>query len=279
MKVLGLVASPRNLGNSEILTKEMLASLPDEVEKKMIRLPELDIKQCNACYTCLPEENECVIKDDLGFLLEQIKSADAVIIATPCYFLGTHTTLKLISDRLLSVLRQSKEFAGKKCAVVVSYGIEGWEGYALEAAVNVARFLHLDVVGSMLVHAASPGAVVKPEILDQARRLATALVSGRTETHSSSVHACQFCGNTLLQLLATGEVKCRMCGAEGKISMSEGKLSVQFASPKQRRFSPEGMTEHGNTLENIKNQYLAERRELNKLRKPYQNYNWWIQPK
>ncbi len=279
MKILGLVASPRKLGNSEILVKEMLASLPDEVEKTMIRLTDLDIKQCNACYACLPEDKECVIQDDLGFLLEQIKSADAVVIATPCYFLGTHTTLKLISDRLISVLQQAKEFAGKKCAVLVSYGIEGWEGYALEAAVNAARFLHLDVVGTMLVHAASPGEVVKPEILDQARQLATSLVSDGRVTNSSSVHACQLCGNTLLQLQSTGAVKCRMCGADGKISIAEGELTVQFAIPKHQRFSQEGMSEHGKILEAIKNQYIAERHELNKLRKLYQNYNWWIQPK
>ncbi|WP_371367499.1 hypothetical protein SRRS_14170 [Sporomusa rhizae] len=278
MKVLGLVASPRKLGNSEILAKEMLASLPDEVEKMMIRLTDLDIKQCSACYACLPEDKDCVIKDDLGFLLEQIKAVDAVIIATPCYFLGTHTTLKLISDRLISVLQQAKEFAGKKCVVAVSYGITGWEGYAREAAVNLARFFHLDVVGTMLVHAASPGEVVKTEVLDQARRLASALVTGEQEATRLPVHACQLCGNTLLKLMPTGEVKCPMCGADGKIEVNEREFTVQFAIPRHNRFSPEGMTEHGKTLEAIKNQYIAERHELNKLRKPYQHYNWWIKP-
>ena len=59
MKVLGLVASPRNLGNSEILVKEMLASLPYTIEKEMIRLSALAIQPCKACYACLPDGWHC----------------------------------------------------------------------------------------------------------------------------------------------------------------------------------------------------------------------------
>lgn len=139
-------------------------------------------------------------------------------------------------------------------------------------------FFHLDVVGTMLVHAASPGEVVKPEVLDQARRLASALVSGKRVANRLPVHACQLCGNTLLQLTSTGEVKCPMCGANGKMVMTEREFTVQFAIPRHQRVSPEGMAEHGKTLEAIKNQYIVERHELNKLRKPYQQYNWWVKP-
>lgn len=114
MRVLGLVASARKLGNSEILVKEMLAALPDIVEKAMIRLPDLNIDQCRACYACLGADKSCVIADDLSFLLDNIRTADAIIIGTPCYFLGTHTSLKMIGDRLISVLQNGDEFTGKK---------------------------------------------------------------------------------------------------------------------------------------------------------------------
>lgn len=103
MRVLGLVASVRKLGNSEIMVKEMLAALPDDVEKTMIRLSDLNIGQCQACYACLPPNKSCIIDDDLPFLLNNIRRADAVIIGTSCYFLGTHTSLKVIGDRLISV--------------------------------------------------------------------------------------------------------------------------------------------------------------------------------
>ena len=67
MKVLALVASQRKLGNSEILAKEMLSALPDTVEKEMIRLTDLEIQGCKACYACLAEETGYVIQDDLHF--------------------------------------------------------------------------------------------------------------------------------------------------------------------------------------------------------------------
>lgn len=278
MKVLGIVASARRLGNSEILAKEMLASLPGHVEKKLIRLTDLDIRQCSACYACLPEESRCVIPDDLEFLLEHIRQADAVIIAAPCYFLGTHTTLKLISDRLISVLQKAKEFAGKKCVIAVSYGIEGWEGYAREATVNFAGFLHLDVVGTMLVKAASPGEVVKAEVIAEARQLAAALLSGETVPATSELLSCEGCGSTLLQLLQSGKVECRMCGSSGELERDGQKTRIRFFKQHHKRFSPEGMSEHGKLLEAVRDEYIAQRHELNKLRKPYQAYDWWVKP-
>ena len=278
MKVLGLVASARKLGNSEILVKEILSALPEDTEKTMLRLTELDIRQCNACYACLPEDKTCVIQDDFAFFLDAVKAADAIVLAVPCYFLGTQTSLKLLNDRFISVLHQAKEFAGKPCVIAVTYGIPGWQGYAREAAVNFARFLHLDVLGTMLVNAASPGEVVVPEVLQQARGLGSLLLSGKPAEVSEELLRCRDCGSTLLQILATGEVRCRMCGLSGKIQMDGDRLELSFDQPKHPRFSPEGMSEHAKVLEAVKQQFIMTRQELNKLRKPYQEMNWWIKP-
>ena len=142
MKVLAIVASARKTGNSEILAKEILSALPESTEKKMIRLAELNIEPCRACYACLPAGKGCVIQDDFDGLLQQIREADAVILASPVYFLGMHTRLKLLCDRCISVLNDAKEYSGRRCVVVVPYGVEGWEGCGVEATVSVARFLH-----------------------------------------------------------------------------------------------------------------------------------------
>jgi multimeric flavodoxin WrbA len=55
----------------------MLASLPDSIDQKMIQLTDLAIQHCVACYACLPEGKPCVIEDDLVFVLDNIKAADA----------------------------------------------------------------------------------------------------------------------------------------------------------------------------------------------------------
>lgn len=281
MKVLGLVASPRKLGNSELLVKEMLSALPEQTEKAMIRLPGLDIRQCSACYACLPEGRRCVIPDDLEFVLDQIRTADAVILATPCYFLGTHTSLKMVSDRLISVIQEASAFSGKKCVVAISYGVEGWEGYAREAAVSFARFLHLDVIGTMLVKAASPGEVLRPEVIEEARRLAASLAggeSGGSPSREGEAHCCPDCLSSLLQLYPSGTVECRMCGLTGKLVAGTDGYHIRFNPRSHTRFSAEGMSEHGKLLETIRDRYIAERHELNKLRKPYQAFDWWVKP-
>jgi multimeric flavodoxin WrbA len=278
LRVLGLVASPRKSGNSEILVKEMLASLPAEVNKEMIRLTELDIKPCKACYACLTPDASCVIKDDLAFLLDHIKAADAVIVASACYFLGSHTSIKTIGDRLISVLANGGDFAGKKCITAVAYGIPGWEGFAREAVNNFARFLHLEVVGNMTVQAASPGEVVQGDVLAVARDLADRLVSPAIADNTvAGIHTCRGCGSSLLQLAPSGQIRCVMCGMQGKLTATADGFSVEFAQG-HVRFSPEGMAQHSRLLAEIKECYIATRSQLFQRRKPYSAYDWWTQP-
>jgi multimeric flavodoxin WrbA len=48
--LLGLVASPRKFGNSELFIKELYLQLPGNWELKLIRLPDMDIRPCKTCY-------------------------------------------------------------------------------------------------------------------------------------------------------------------------------------------------------------------------------------
>lgn len=277
MRALALVASPRKLGNSEILAKEMLAALPASAEKEMIRLPDLDIRPCKACYACLAADRECGIQDDLAYLLARVKEADAVIIASACYFLGPHTSVKIVNDRLISVLANTEAFAGKRCVTAVVYGIPGWEGYAREAVLNFARFLHLNVVGSMLAQAASPGEAVKPAAIAEARLLAGRLLAGDADLSLPDTIVCPRCGSSLLQVRPTGTVRCVMCDARGQLRTEDGRTAAEFECCEHDRFSPAGREEHVRLLAEIRQRYLATRSELYKCRKPYEELDgWWL---
>ena len=279
MKVLAIVASARKTGNSEILAKTMLAELPATVEKSLLRLDELTIEPCRACYACLGAGKDCVIEDDFNRFLAQVRAADAVIIAAPVYFLGMHTRLKLLCDRLISVLNEADAYTGRRCVVAVPYGVEGWQGYGVEATVSFARFLHLDVVGVLPVHAANPGEAVRPEILAQATELARRLLPEAAtlstpvvaSTDSAAI-SCAACGGGILRLNGTGEVSCVLCGAVGRLdatALPEQRLTCQWQIPEHFRYSSAGMTEHGERLESIKQDFIARRHELAELRKPY----------
>ena len=279
MKVLAIVASARKTGNSEILAKAMLAALPATVEKSLLRLDELTIEPCRACYACLGAGKDCVIEDDFNRFLAQVRAADAIIIAAPVYFLGMHTRLKLICDRLISVLNEADAFTGRRCVVAVPYGVEGWQGYGVEATVSFARFLHLDVVGVLPVHAANPGEVVQPEILAQAAELARRLLPEApavppqvVATTDTAAISCVACGSGILRLSGAGEVNCALCGATGRLDaavLPEQRLTCQWQIPEHFRYSSAGMTEHGERLESIKQEFIARRHELAELRKPY----------
>ena len=281
MKVLAIVSSARKTGNSEILAKAMLAALPDSTEKKLLRLPDLAIEPCKACYACLDKGASCIINDEFNELLNQVKQADAVILASPVYFLGMHTRLKLVCDRLISVLNEADAYTGRRCVVAVPYGVEGWQGYGVEATVSAARFLHLDVVGVLAVHAANPGEVVQPEILDQAEQMArrlleeSALPVGGNPLQAgqdTTEIACAACGSGLLRLNKTGALTCVICGATGSVEaggQAGQKLDCRWDSPQHYRYSPAGMTEHAERLASIKQDFIARRMALVELRKPY----------
>lgn len=284
MKVLAIVASARKTGNSEILAREMLAALPESVEKKMIRLADFNIEPCKACYACLPSGCDCVIQDDYDAFLQQVRAADAVIVAAPVYFLGMHTRLKLLCDRFISVLNEPEKYAGRRCVVAVPYGVEGWQGYGVEAIVSFARFLHLEVVGVMPVHAANPGEVVQPEVLKRARELAGLLLGEKLPENNAAMLrqsvdesdlVCGFCGSGMLRVAVDGGTRCVLCGAIGRITASgegtDSMLQCHWQIPEHPRFSPSGMQEHGARLEQIKADFMTRRDELAELRKPYKN--------
>lgn len=71
-KVLGLVVSNRKLGNSEILVKEIMGNIPEECNRELIRLTDLEIKPCKACYRCLQPDNACPVRDDFNFVIGKI---------------------------------------------------------------------------------------------------------------------------------------------------------------------------------------------------------------
>ena len=82
MRILGLVGSQRKDGNSYLILKEALEGF--EAEMEIIQLAEVNVKWCDACGLC-KSTMRCVIEDDVEFIFNKMKEADAVIISTPRY--------------------------------------------------------------------------------------------------------------------------------------------------------------------------------------------------
>lgn len=112
--VLIISASPRKGGNSDTLCNQFMKGAEEagnRVDK--IRLAELSIDYCSACYAC-KKLGHCVKKDDMEQVIAKMQAANVVVLATPVYFYTMCAQMKTIIDRTLGGAQKSglenKEF-------------------------------------------------------------------------------------------------------------------------------------------------------------------------
>jgi multimeric flavodoxin WrbA len=121
MKIVGLVASPRENGNTDTLLQKALDGASFQgAETSIFYLNDLTIRGCQACYGC-KKTGKCVVKDDMEEIYEAIDDADAVIIGSPIYFGRFTAQLALVMDRLFAYFKPdftSSLGKGKKLALL-----------------------------------------------------------------------------------------------------------------------------------------------------------------
>ena len=101
-KVLIISGSPNKNGNSALLCEEFKRGAEEagnQVEKIFIR--EKKIGYCVACQFCKKNgvSGPCAIKDDMGEIIQKMKEADVIVMASPVYFYGIDAQLKTVIDR------------------------------------------------------------------------------------------------------------------------------------------------------------------------------------
>lgn len=276
--ILGITASPRVAGNSEILTKAAMQAAGPDNKLEMIRLADLTINDCKACYSCLPTDVPCHLNDDLNYLLDKIRAADAVIFSAPCYFLGPQGSIKMLQDRLLSVSTKLEAFTGKPCVTITTFGVTGSEGYSAQALNLTARFLNLNLVDSAIFSGANPAEVLEnPENLARARKLGQSLMDPEFR-RSAKPYECPVCWNDLLRYDGT-TVTCPFCGTTGEITVENQSPKLVFHPKDNHRFSEEGRHQHFEVFLNQKKQeFLDKRKYYKELQAPYRVLDWWVKP-
>lgn len=113
-KVLFISASPRKGGNSDTLCEQFKMGAEEagnQVEK--LRLAELKIDYCSACYAC-KKLGTCVKQDDMEQVIAKMRESDVIVLATPVYFYTMCAQMKTMIDRTLGGAQKSglenKEF-------------------------------------------------------------------------------------------------------------------------------------------------------------------------
>lgn len=273
-KILGLVASQRKIANGEILIKEAAASIGDEFQLELIRLPELNLQPCKACYACLVPDQRCPLRDDLYFLFEKMKEADGLIFSAPCYALGPAAITKLLGDRIIALTQHMDELWGKPCVIIATAGIKGWEGYTLSALIANARFLGFDVKDAHMFLGALPGeALVTVKSIERIRALGASLFN---EPRQPEAGQCPSCWSDVWKFPEPNHAVCPLCGQEANVRSSENGLQWDFG-PAGQRFKKEALTEHFQVwLKTQVQEFVNRRKELSEIRNRYKGQDTWI---
>lgn len=276
-KILGIIASPRKLGNSEIIIKEIAANCGHPHELSLLRLNDFDIKPCIGCYQCLFRAEGCVLQDDFPLVVDAMAAADAWIVAAPTYVLGANASLKRLVDRGLGFYRRGGELWKKPAIGVSIAGMAGKEGYC---KLNVDSFLRLfmtEVKASVIMYGALPGEILIPsENRKTAQELGAALF-GAPVTVSGP--RCPLCGGDTFRFMGENRVRCMVCSNAGTFSAENGAPVFNIESSGHDLFlTEEDALTHKAWLSDMKERFLAHKDEMKAITRKFKNTGVWIRP-
>jgi multimeric flavodoxin WrbA len=184
-KVMIAVGSPRKRGNSSTLAAQVAGGAKAAgAQVETFHLHGMNIKPCTACGGCRKKTHvDCVIKDDMQKLYPKLRSADAIVIASPIYWFTFSAQTKLFIDRWYGLgSEEGYALSGKKFAILLSYAdadpfLSGAVN-ALRTFQDALRFIEADLVGMVYGSASEAGEIKKNEALmkeayELGRKLAT----------------------------------------------------------------------------------------------------------
>lgn len=178
-KVLGIVGSPRKLGNTHLMVKNVLAGAQTSgAETEIILLGELTIHECNGCHACW-KTGRCVKNDDMNELYDKINCSDAIVFGTPVYWYGPTALMKAFLDRFVyfNGPENRGKIKGKSAALVIPFEEDDPQAADLIIALfkRSLTYLEMNLTGTVI----APGLQRKGQVVDNAAITAATLELGQ----------------------------------------------------------------------------------------------------
>ena len=158
MKVLIISGSRNPEGQTARAIGGLVRGVRDAgASAEVVFLPELTIERCRQCdaagWGLCKEEGRCIIEDDFAGLVNNTRSADAVVFATPVYFSDVSESLRAFLDRLRRVALHEVGKQGISGTRAVGICVAGGGGggaptctFRLEQMLNTCGFDIVDMV-------------------------------------------------------------------------------------------------------------------------------------
>jgi len=108
-KVMVLTGSPRKKGNTNTVVSWFAKGAEEAgADVEIVDVASLKSKNngCIACLGCQKSDKfECVVDDEIKPVVSRIPEADILVFATPVYLFGPSAQLKLLVDRMYSLIK------------------------------------------------------------------------------------------------------------------------------------------------------------------------------
>ena len=123
MKILGINGSHRaGKGTAGLLKIALDEAAALGAETELIELSECDIQFCTGCNRCMAKPC-CSIDDDMTTIMEKMKEADGIIVASPNYFSDVSARTKNFMDRTRCMHMVENALKGKVGGIITTTGL------------------------------------------------------------------------------------------------------------------------------------------------------------
>jgi multimeric flavodoxin WrbA len=163
-RVIILNASPRAHGNTEILCRTCAEALEKNgCEAEIISFRGKSFKSCIACGTCKKKKGQCAIDDDgLNEIIDKIKDAKGLIVASPVYFGTARGDLMSAVQRISMVSYGGDRFLSGMVGGPIAVGRRGGQTATIQELLMFYFINDMIVAGSdywNMAFGAAPGEV------------------------------------------------------------------------------------------------------------------------
>ena len=140
MKVFGICASPRNGTTHYVLTQALDKLQNHGFETEMFACQGKDIKPCMHCDYCL-ENKECIIRDDMQEIYDNLLDSDGIILATPVQSGSVSANLSIIMDRTRALEAIEYNILRGKIGMSIAVGGDRTGGQDFAHLSNITYFM------------------------------------------------------------------------------------------------------------------------------------------
>lgn len=184
-KIVILQGSPNAKGNTATLTNEIARGASAAgAQVESFFLQKLQIASCNACLGCQKKGAKgCVIDDDMTEIYKAVKTADAIVFASPIYWFTVTAQLKQVLDRFFALITPKGHlFAGKRIGLAFTYGgddvFDSGCVNAIRTFQDIFAFIKAPITGMVYGSTATGPIKDNKTIIRNARELGIKLAKG-----------------------------------------------------------------------------------------------------